>query len=238
MGMPVEVDIPGADTTALEAIFSYLTDIDARFSTYKDTSEISRINRGELSEAEWSSNMREVFALAAQTQADTDGYFDIKRPDGYIDPSGVVKGWAIREAAKLAESLGYADYFISVGGDIASRGADQDGAPWTVGIRNPFNAQEIVKVLKPSGSGVATSGNYIRGDHIYNPHAPSAVPSGVASLTVVGPDVFEADRFATAAFAMGRDGIFFIEGRPGLEGYSIDDSGIATMTSGFSSYIA
>ena len=39
-----------------------------------------------------------------------------------------------------------------------------------MGIRNPFLRDDIVKVLQPRGHGVATSGNYIRGDHIYNPH--------------------------------------------------------------------
>ena len=50
---------------------------------------------------------------------------------------------------------------------------------------------------------------------------------------MIGPDVYEADRFATAAFAMGAHGIQFIERRPGLEGYQIDRNGIATFTSGF-----
>ena len=58
------------------------------------------------------------------------------------------------------------------------------------------------------------------------------------SLTVIGPNVYEADRFATAAFAMGRDGIVFIDGIPGLEGYMITDEKTATMTRGFSEYVA
>ena len=45
--------------------------------------------------------------------------------------------------------------------------------------------------------------------------------------------MLEADRFATAAFAMGKDGILFIENLPGFEGYAIDAKGIATMASGF-----
>lgn len=45
--------------------------------------------------------------------------------------------------------------------------------------------------------------------------------------------MYEADRYATAAFAMGRAGIHFIEDMPGFEGYLIDSDGIATMTSGF-----
>ena len=57
------------------------------------------------------------------------------------------------------------------------------------------------------------------------------------SLTVIGPDVLEADRYATAAFAMGRGGIHFIERTPGLEGYEIDGSGTARMTAGLKKYL-
>jgi thiamine biosynthesis lipoprotein len=60
--------------------------------------------------------------------------------------------------------------------------------------------------------------------------------SEIVGLTVIGADVLEADRFATAAFAMGRDGIVFIEETPGLEGYAIDNAGRATFTSGFGAF--
>ncbi len=56
-------------------------------------------------------------------------------------------------------------------------------------------------------------------------------------MTVIGPDVYEADRFATAAFAMGRMGVAFVEGLDGFEGYMIDAQGIATYTSGFERYV-
>jgi thiamine biosynthesis lipoprotein len=76
----------------------------------------------------------------------------------------------------------------------------------------------------------------VRGAHIYNPFAPAQEITDVVSLTIIGDDVLEADRFATAAFAMGKSGIEFIQSTPGLEGYMIDKSGVATFTSGFSSY--
>jgi thiamine biosynthesis lipoprotein len=238
MGMPVAVEIVGGNAAALETVFDYFKAVDRRFSTYKPQSEISRINRGEVSLGEYSDAMRHIFVLAEQTKKDTDGYFDIARADGSVDPSGIVKGWAIREAALLVEQMNYQNYFLDVGGDIQSKGTDTAGNPWTVGIRNPFNRDEVIKVLRPDGRGVATSGTYIRGQHIYNPYRPEEKIEDIVSLTVVGPDIYEADRFATAAFAMGRDGIMFIEGLKDLEGYAVDAAGIATMTSGFSALIA
>lgn len=237
MGMPIEIEIVGTEVReTLVAAFGYLISVDERFSTYKEMSEISRINRGELSLAAASPKTREVFALAEKTKKETDGYFDTRRPDGSIDPSGIVKGWAIRHTATLIQESGYENYFINAGGDIAMQGKNSENEEWSVGIRNPFNIHEIVKVVYPRGKGIATSGSYIRGDHIYNPHAPTEDLRDVVSITVIGPDVFEADRFATAAFAMGKNGIEFIEKLPGFEGYAIDAHGIATLTSGFGSY--
>jgi len=84
---------------------------------------------------------------------------------------------------------------------------------------------------------VATSGTYIRGQHIYNPFLPGKKIEDVKSLTVIGPNIYEADRFATAAFAMGVDGINFIENMPGLEGYMVTADNLAIYTNGFDRYV-
>lgn len=242
MGMPIEVEIIGQNVqSALESAFAYLVSVDERFSTYKKESEISKINRGEIALARASAEMREVFEIAEKTKRETNGYFDIKRPDpsiplgagGKIDPSGIVKGWAIQNTAKLIKKAGYENYFVNAGGDIAMSGKNKEGGEWSVGIKNPFNQKEIIKIVYPKGKGVATSGSYLRGAHIYNPHAPEKEIEEIVSITVIGPNVLEADRFATAAFAMGKSGINFIESLQGFEGYMIDRNGIATMTSGF-----
>ena len=237
MGMPITVDIGGASDAALvDTVFDYFRQVDQRFSTYRTDSEISAINRGDLLVRDWSGEMMDILALAAQTKNETDGYFDIREPDGSLDPSGIVKGWAIRNAAGIVQRAGVGDFFIEAGGDIQSRGRNASGLDWSVGIRNPFNADEIIKIVYPRGHGVATSGTYVRGQHIYNPRGIGDPITDIVSLTVIGADVFEADRFATAAFAMGRDGILFLEQTPGLEGYVVDSNGRATPTSGFGAF--
>ncbi len=228
----IEIAEPHVSQESYEQVFNYLTSIDERFSTYKPESEISRINRGEIAEDAYSGDMREIFRLADATARATDGYFDIRKPDGTLDPSGVVKGWAIQKASELLERMGHENFYIEVAGDVQTKGVDAHGRDWTIGIRSPFTADEIVKVITPQGQGVATSGTYIRGEHIYDPHT-GVSPEAFVSLTVVGPDIYEADRFATAAFAMGPRGLAFLESLPGLEAYAIDPKGVATMTSGF-----
>lgn len=234
MGMPISVDIGSASNAELiDTVFEYFENIDRRFSTYRADSEIAAINRGDVPVFDWSGEMMEVLAIAKQTKIQTDGYFDIRTPDGSLDPSGIVKGWAIRNAAGIVQRAGISDFFIEAGGDIQCCGKNASGHEWSVGIRNPFSGDEIIKIVYPRGRGVATSGTYVRGQHIYNPHGIGSPIKDIVSLTVIGADVLEADRFATAAFAMGRDGILFIEQTPGLEGYLVDANGRATPTTGF-----
>ncbi len=134
------------------------------------------------------------------------------------------------------QKSGWTNFYIDAGGDIQVSGK-KASRPWRVGIRNPFNRNEHVKVLTITDAGIATSGTAIRGQHIYNPHRPHTPLLDIVSLTVIGPNVYEADRFATAAFAMGRKGISFIDQLPGFEGYMIDASARATFTRGFERYV-
>ena len=237
MGMPITVEVvEGTDGTIHDSVFAYFEGVDLRFSTYRADSEIAAINRACLAEADYSDEMREVLALAEQTKRETDGFFDIRKTDGSLDPSGVVKGWAIRNAASIIARTGARNFFIDAGGDIQSSGKNASGNEWSVGIRNPFDTGQIIKVVHPRGRGIATSGTYVRGQHIHNPHASDRPILDLVSLTVIGPDVLEADRFATGAFAMGKAGILFIEQVPGLEGYAVYSSGRATPTSGFGAF--
>jgi len=238
MGMPVSVEISDASASreSLEKTFDYFRYVDRVFSTYKKDSEISRINRKELQPSEYSTDMQLIFDLAEESKRLTEGYFDIRTPEGIIDPSGIVKGWAINNAAELLRSLGHQNFYVEAGGDIQTSGKNADGKEWRIGIRNPFNRQQIVKVVYPRGKGIATSGIAVRGSHIYDPHTERPVEVSMASLTVIGPNVYEADRFATAAFAMGENGVNFIEQLEEFEGYQIDGKGTAIMTHGFEQY--
>jgi FAD:protein FMN transferase len=237
MGMPVTVEVLDASVTeeSVDDVYAYFEYIDEKFSTYKVTSEITRINEKKLTLAEASKDMKTMFALAEKTREETYGYFDILY-HGKYDPSGLVKGWAIHNAAQILRKKRFRNFYVDAGGDIQVYGKNDQGQDWQIGIRNPFNIQEIVKVVSASNRGVATSGTYIRGNHIYNPTSSGSLETEIVSLTVIGPNIYEADRFATAAFAMGEDGIYFIESLKGFEGYMIDRNGRATMTTGFGKY--
>ena len=231
MGMPITVEIQNSKSKSqnsdIEKVFEYFRSIDAKYSPFKNDSEVAKLNRGE----KVSDEMQEILRLAQDLKDQTGGYFDVNRPDGKIDPSGIVKGWAIGNAAKILKDLGYKRFYIDAGGD-----AEIVGRNWSWGIRNPFNVRENIKILKLSNCGIATSGIYERGQHIYDPVGKKNEITDIVSMTVIGPNVFEADKFSTPAFAMGKRGIEFVEKQKNLEGYMIDRNGIAIMTTGFGKY--
>jgi thiamine biosynthesis lipoprotein len=238
MGMTIIVDVVDEKVTEsdIASVFDYFASIDRTFSTYRKDSEISRYNAGKLTKKDLSLDVRQILQLAEDTKEETHGYFNIVN-SGQIDPSGIVKGWAIYNAAGLLREHGFQNYYVDAGGDMQVSGLNDQRKPWKVGIRNPFRPDEMVKVVSLSNQGVATSGNYIRGHHIYDPHDPKKPIHDIVSITVIAPTVYDADRFATAAFAMGEKGIHFIEKMSDLAGYVIDTKGVATMTSGFDRFV-
>ena len=240
MGMPITIEIVGdssREQRAIEFAYAYFECVDARFSTYKSDSEITHFNQGLVSDSELSTEMKEVLRLADETRLVTHGYFDMRSSNGLLDPSGIVKGWAIHNVADLLINQGVKNFFVEAGGDIETMGTNEHGQVWNIGIRSPFNTDEIVKRIQLTHAGIATSGEYIRGAHIYNPHAYRTPIEGIVSLSVIGKNAYEADRFATAAFAMGEEGIHFIESLEGFEGYAIWRDGTATYTTNFNQYV-
>ncbi|MCL4415359.1 MAG: FAD:protein FMN transferase [Actinobacteria bacterium] len=237
MGMPVVVQVidKNAKEEDISEVFSYFHHIDNKFSTYKKDSEISLINSQKLNKNQYSKEMQKILKLSDITHQETNGYFDINI-NGKIDPSGIVKGYAINNGANILVQKGYKNIYVEIAGDIQVFGNNGKDNFWKIGIQNPFNLEEIIKVVKLKDKGIATSGIYIRGSHIINPKKKKPAED-IVSITVIGPNVYEADRFATAAFAMGKKGIRFIEGLKGLDGYMIQKDKTAVYTSGFSNYV-
>jgi thiamine biosynthesis lipoprotein len=223
MGTVVGVDIRDAVRPSIvEDVFASLREVDRRFSPFKLDSEVSRLMRGELSEADASPELRAVLALCETMRRATGGYFDARRhrTDGRPDPTGIVKGWSIERAARLLEVEGAGNYAINAGGDILARGEATPGHAWRVGIQHPRVADRVAAVLAIHAGAVATSGAYERGDHIVDPHT-GRPPAGLLSVSVYGPDLAIADAYATAAFAMGTDGPAWVAGQAGYGALAI-----------------
>ena len=235
MGTVFSLDIrdSGEWGTAIRAVIVWLHDVDATFSTYKETSDISRIRRGELDVADADPRVCEVFALCHRAEADTDGFFTASW-QGAPDPTGIVKGWAIERASGILRMHGSRNHCVNGGGDIQLAGEPSPGEEWHVGIADPHDASRVAAIVAGRDIAVATSGTAERGAHIVNPRTGEA-PAGLASATITGPSLTLADAYATAAFAMGQDALAWAQTRPnaGYEALLIAPGGTVTKTPGF-----
>jgi thiamine biosynthesis lipoprotein len=238
MGMPAVVQVVDdvVSMKDMQEVVDYFSAIDDQFSLYKQDSEISRINAGEIKIGEYSKAMQNIFELCEETKKETQGYFDILH-NNVLDPSGLVKGYAIAHAAKLLQDKGFENIYVEIGGDIQVFGRDERHENWNIGIRNPFDVHEIIKVVHLANAGIATSGTAERGTHIYNP-VDGNISDEVVSVTVVADSVYDADRYATAVFAMGLKGVEWIDGLRGYEAYAVTKDKKAYYTRGFTSYVS
>jgi thiamine biosynthesis lipoprotein len=235
MGTVVSFDVrdPGVPKSAVDRAVEYLHDIDRRFSPYIDESEISRLMRGELRLEDASADVVWIMGLCDELARLTDGYFDARRfrSDRLPDPTGVVKGWAVEEAAFILLDAGAVNFLVNGGGDIVARGSPRPGSdePWRVGIQHPIERDKVATVLEVSDMAVATSGTYERGRHVVDPHTGSPATE-LVSLTVVGSSLTYADAYATAAFARGIEGVEWLASLPDVEAFAItsDDRTLAT----------
>lgn len=224
MGTVISVEIAsGGSPELLDAAFAWFDEVDARFSTYRENSEVSRFERGELLLSEASDDLRMVLARCADLWGETDGYFD-GYATGRFDPSGFVKGWSAQVASDRLLAAGATDHCVNAGGDVRLRGHSPAGRPWRVGIRHPWNAQATCHVVEGTDLAVATSGVYERGHHVVDPRRGRPA-QGLRSVTVVGADLGVADAYATAALAMGRSGARWLNRLDGFGCVVVTDEG-------------
>jgi FAD:protein FMN transferase len=234
MGMPIVVDVRDLDDPgAVEPVFDWFRLVDATFSTYRDDSVVARLDRGELDAEDAPPDLREVLARCEELRLETGGYFDARARDpGRLNPSGLVKGWSVDRAAAILDELGSRNYAVNAGGDIRLCGGALPQQAWRVGIEHPRDRAQVAAVVEGRELAIATSGAYLRGEHVVDPHTRRP-PEGVLSVTIAGPDLATADAYATAAFAMGRKGPAWTARLRGYEALTILDDGRSLRTPEF-----
>jgi thiamine biosynthesis lipoprotein len=235
MGTVVSLDVRGAPREiaqpAFARVMAWLREVDRRFSTYRDDSEISRIDRGDLPEAAASADVRWVLERCDALRDETDGAFDA-RAGRRLDPSALVKGWAGQRGAEILCVQGLTDFSLNVGGDVVVRGGALPERQWRVGIQHPRDRSAIAAAIGVTDAAVATSAAYERGGHVIDPRT-GAPPWDVLSVTVVGPDLGMADAYSTAAFALGADGPNWTLGLEGYESMTVFADDRVLWTPGF-----
>jgi FAD:protein FMN transferase len=234
MGMPVSLALRGrhvdddAAHHAWQRCLEILRGVDAMFSTYREDSFVSRLDRGEVTVDDAPAEVREVLDLGERARRESGGAFDVRRPAGdgttRLDTDGVVKGWAVQRASAAFAVLTDTDYCLSAGGDMVCHVADDRRPAWRIGIEDPHDPSRLAATVEVRRGAVATSGHAHRGHHVVDART-GAVPTGVASVTVLADDLTWADLDATAAYALGPDALTWLRERAGRRGVVVWEDG-------------
>jgi thiamine biosynthesis lipoprotein len=157
----------------------------------------------------------------------------LKKTGMKIGFGSIGKGYAADQARKLLELKGVKAGIINASGDLTTWGKQVDNSYWTIGITNPFDTDDFVKIVKLKRYAVTTSGNYekfaeINGQrysHIINPK--TGYPStGICSATVFGPSAEIANGYSTSIMVLGvEDGLKIINSNPEYCAVLITDKG-------------
>ncbi|MET9197730.1 FAD:protein FMN transferase [Streptomyces olivaceus] len=231
---------PAAVRAALDEAVAGLHRADEVFSTYRDGSEISRLARGELTVEACAPEVAEVLELAAEAERVSGSWFST-RYQGRLDPTGMVKGWAVERAARRIAAAGATGVSVNGGGDVQLLGAPGARRPWRVGVSDPLRPGGLAAVVSASGAdelAVATSGSAERGAHVVDPRTGRSAVTDLLSVTVVAPRLTWADCWATAAFAMGsREGLRWLESLEGVEGLLVTAGDEVRCTGGLAGWL-
>lgn len=129
-----------------------------------------------------------------------------------LDFSSVAKGHTVDLMCKMLDQQGIKNYLVEIGGEVRCKGISARKTMWRVGIDNPNYGvkagapQTIVNLQIPTGTSVATSGNYrnyytnAEGrlvSHTINAKTGYPQESPILSATVIAPTCARADAFAT-----------------------------------------
>jgi FAD:protein FMN transferase len=211
-----------------ELAIAELERLEQMFSTFRVSSVISQINRGELDLLDAPQEVIEVFDACTWLEHASNGSFEARRHDGSLDPAGFVKGWAADRAADVLRNHGISNFIFWFGGDLVAHGMPATDQRWHIAIADPLVTGATARSVEIVSGAVATSGTSERGNHIWNTGIAE-----LASLTVIGPSLTWADAFATAAFAQGPRGLEWLSQFVGYEGIAIDTDGLVSTTAGF-----
>lgn len=210
MGMPFRVVVARGSLhaparAAVEGFHADLQWADDVFSLWREDSVLAAYLRGEIAVDEGPPELLEVLQACEWYRGATGGAFDARGPQG-LDPTGLVKGWAVARASRVLDSAGV-PWMVDAAGDVLVAAGERT---WSIGVAHPGvqgdpAGTDVVDVVTLGGGGpraMATSGIGQRGAHIWDPVTGEAATHAVQA-SVVGPDLVTADVWATAVMAGG-----------------------------------
>lgn len=152
-----------------------------------------------------------------------------------FDLGGVAKGYIADRLGDYFKEKDIGDVIIDLGGNVLLLGE------YSVGIRDPFNPEELFATITVKDKSAVTSGAYQRYfehegkryHHIIDPRTGKCADSGISSVTVISPSSMRADALSTAIFVMGEEGLRLCESFPDTDALIITNEGDVVTTENF-----
>ncbi len=129
---------------------------------------------------------------------------------------------------------------------MAVSGPLGDGQPWAIGVADPRPPERELALLLLDGGGVATSGRdhrrWLHGGqwnhHLIEPRTGQPARTDVLAATVIAGSASQAEIAAKVALLRGsREGLAWLESRPGLAGLLVLDDGTVLRSRGLERFL-
>ncbi len=136
----------------------------------------------------------------------------LAQPGMSLDLGGIGKGWIADWTADFLRNAGERHILINLGGNILVRGGKPGGAPFRIGMQNPFDERgTYLGVFLVSNRAVVSSGIYeryfeadgVRYHHILDSRTGFPVENELAAVTVLTGNSMDGDALSTTLFALG-----------------------------------
>lgn len=152
-----------------------------------------------------------------------------------IDTGAVAKGYIADKVAESFKDKGVENAIIDLGGNVVLIGE------YKVGIRSPFNPDEVFATITVKDKSAVTSGAYQRYfeyegkryHHIIDSRTGYPSESGIASVTVISPSSMQADALSTSIFILGKESISLCNNFPDTDALIIMENGDIVTTKNF-----
>ncbi len=142
----------------------------------------------------------------------------VRIPNGFsIDFNAIAQGFTVDTLAQLLESKGIQDYMVELGGEVRTRGYNDRGEVWKIGIDRPNDGttsnRELQAIISLEDQSLATSGNYrkywidqqtgVKYAHTIDPSTGRPAMNQLLSASILHPQATLADAYATACMVWG-----------------------------------
>lgn len=159
-----------------------------------------------------------------------------------LDAGGVGKGLTADLVCEFALAAGARGVMAEIGGDIAVAGAAPDGAPWRLGIEDPFDLSEHCAVVRLRQGALATSsqrkkrfgtGNH----HLLDPASIASARTRIQTVSVIAASGVRAEALTKPGFLRRPDDYLAWLPTVGAAGLLIDDTGALTASENWTLYL-